>query len=423
MTSIQRDLHPDSRPEFAGADPTIVRDLINAVRARGDSAVRDLTNRFDGVDVADPQVDPRLCVGALNDLATDDRDALELAARHIETFAQAQREQLQPLTVEVAPGVVLGQAVMPVRRVACYVPGGRYPLPSTVLMTVIPARVAGVHDVIVVSPPGPSGLPSPWVLAAAQLAGASAVLAIGGVQAVAAVALGTTKIKRVDLVVGPGNAWVTEAKRQLFGAVGIDSLAGPSEVLVLADETADPARVAADMLAQAEHDPAAEAIAVTDSELLAARIEAEVNRQLDGLPTADIARRSIEEHGAIVVVADRDAMIEWANRRAAEHLHLHVRDPDEAAARCTAYGGLFIGGESAEVFGDYCSGVNHVLPTGGAARYTAGLSVHTFLRTPTWQRLSKDGARSLAAVTARLARIEGLEAHARAAEARDIVES
>ncbi len=411
-------LQPDERPPFEGADTASVADLIAIVARDGDAGVRALTSRFDAVDVAVshvPLADAQQAWDALDDA---DAAALQVAARNIEAFARAQRSLVKPLQVEPSPGVVLGHAVHPVTAAACYVPGGRYPLPSTVLMTAIPARIAGVKRVVVLSPPGADGKPNPWILAAAHLAGAHEILAIGGVQAVAAVALGTESIDAVDLVVGPGNAWVTEAKRQLFGRVGIDSLAGPSEVVVLADSSADPSRVAADMLAQAEHDPHAEAIAITDDADLAAAIKAAVTQQLTTLTTADIAGQSIDARGAVIVVPDRGAMIAWANRRAPEHLHLHLRDAASAADQCTAYGGLFVGESSAEVFGDYCSGVNHVLPTSGAARYTAGLSVMTFLRQPTWQRLSPAAAAELAETTARLARIEGLEAHARSAEAR-----
>jgi len=406
------------RFEASGADPAAVAAIIDRVREQGDAAIRALTLQFDGVDVPEPRVPAAEIEAAWRDLPAHEQRALERAARNIETFALAQRGRLDDFEVEIEPGVVVGQRVMPVARAACYAPGGRYPLPSTVLMTVIPAVVAGVQEVLLLSPPGPNGRPHRHVLAAARLAGATGVLAIGGVQAVAAVALGTESIQPVDLIVGPGNAWVTEAKRQLYGRIGIDALAGPSEVLLLADRHADPARVAADMLAQAEHDPQAEAIALTDSVEQAAAIRAALGEQLTTLSTATTASASLAAHGAVIAVSDLAQMIDFANRRAPEHLHLHLQDAQRVAPRLTAYGAIFVGDESAEVFGDYCSGSNHVLPTGGAARYTGGLSVHTFIRLLAHQRLTADGAAALAPTVATLARVEGLEAHARAAEMR-----
>ncbi len=406
------------RSVLAGANPAAVAALIGEVRAGGDAAVRALTARFDGVDVPNPWLDSQDLAAAWQRIDATAQAALQHAHRNVCAVARAQREALVDLEVEVQPGVFIGQRWQPVRRVACYVPGGRYPLPSTVIMTVAPAREAGVAEVVVLSPPGASGLPHDAILAAAHIAGADGVFIAGGAQAVAAAAWGTSTLPAVDLLVGPGNAWVTEAKRQAFGAVGIDALAGPSEVMVLADTSADPARVAADLLAQAEHDPEAEALLVTTDPALADAVEAALEQQLATLSTAPIARASLRNHGAILVVADRAAMFDVANRRAPEHLHLHVHDLVAAARACTAYGGLFVGEDSAEVFGDYCAGGNHVLPTAGAARYTAGLSVHTFLRPLASQRLTADGARALVAITATLARLEGLEAHARAAELR-----
>ena len=406
------------RSRGAGANPATVAQIIAQVGGEGDAVIRALTLRFDRVEVAQTAVPLSEAESAWRALPEVERVALERAARNISAFATAQRDSLVAMEVQVEPGVFIGQRPTPVASAACYAPGGRYPLPSTVLMTVIPARVAGVERVVLLSPPGPDGRPHRHVLAAAHLAGATEILAIGGVQAIAAVALGTSSITPVDLVVGPGNAWVTEAKRQLFGRIGIDALAGPSEVLVLADSSADPARVAADLLAQAEHDPMAESVALVHDQLLADAVMAALDEQLATLPTADIARASLDQHGAVVVVPDRQVMLDVANSRAPEHLHLHLHDAAGAADGLTAYGGLFIGEDSAEVFGDYCSGSNHVLPTAGAARYTGGLSVHTFRRVLSTQRLSPAGAAGLAETVATLARIEGLEAHARAGELR-----
>ncbi len=404
------------------ADPVTVGDLIETVRRDGDAGVRALTRRFDGVDVADHRVPAAALAEAFGSLPVGEQEALRHALANIRRVAEAQRGALGAFEVEVESGVFIGQRVLPIRRVACYVPGGRYPLPSTVLMTVVPARVAGCEEVVVISPPGPNGWPARHILAAAWLAGADAVHAVGGVQAIAAAAWGTATLGAVDLIVGPGNAWVTEAKRQVFGQVGIDALAGPSEVMVLADGRADAERVAADLLAQAEHDPDAEPILVTDSAALAAAVVAAVEAQLADLPTADIARRSIATHGYVVLVADLAAMIAVANERAPEHLHLAIAAADAAAvaAACTACGALFVGDDAPEVFGDYCSGSNHVLPTVGAARYTGGLGVHSFVRLGATQRVAPAAAAGLARTAAVIARVEGLEAHARAAELRAV---
>lgn len=347
-----------------------------------------------------------------------DRTALAHAAGHIRRFAEAQRDHMQGFRIEVEPGVWTGQRLQAIDRVACYVPGGRYPLPSTVLMTVIPAVVAGVREVIVLTPPGATGVPHPAILAAAHLAGAQAVHAVGGVQAIGGAAHGTASIAAVQMIVGPGNAWVTEAKRQVFGKVGIDALAGPSEVMVLFDNTADLGKVAADLLAQAEHDPDAEAIAVTDDRAMAEALVREVAAQLAALPTREIAAQSLAAHGLVVVVGDRAAMAQLANARAPEHLEICVARPSDLAALCTSFGGLFIGGEAAEVLGDYCMGPSHVLPTGGAGRYTGGLGVQTFVKVLTVQEAAPGAAVRLAQTAAHLARMEGLEGHARAADRR-----
>ncbi len=400
------------------ASPARVTTILHDVRDRGDSALRDWSEQLDrGIPPA-WTVPHEVLEAAWNGLPQADRDALDHAARNIRAFAEAQRKTLQPMEMEIEPGVFAGQRVVAVDRVACYVPGGRYPLPSTVLMTVIPALAAGVPHVVVLTPPKQNGWPDPHILAAAFRAGATAVHPVGGAQGIAAAAYGTESIAPVDLIVGPGNSWVTEAKRQVYGIVGIDALAGPSEVMVLCDAHADVATVAADLLAQAEHDPDAEALAVTDDADFAQKLAAEVHRQLDLLPTRDVAAQSIVKHGRIVVVADRAAMVELANERAPEHLEIVTADAEALAAQCTSYGGLFIGHDAAEVLGDYCTGPSHVLPTGRAGRYTGGLSALTFLKVLSTQRALPGAAQGLARTAAHLARVEGLEAHARAAEQR-----
>lgn len=402
----------------AGADPAVVASILADVRLRGDDALRDWTERLDRLVPARWQVPATLMEQAWQGVAEPVRQALQLAADNIRRFATAQRNSHQPFEIEVAPGVFAGQRLEPVASVACYVPGGRYPLPSTVLMTAIPARTAGVGRVVVVSPPGPNGWPDKHILAAARLAQVDAVYAVGGAQAVAAVAYGTASIAAVDLLVGPGNAWVTEAKRQVYGQVGIDALAGPSEVMVLFDSSSDIAKVAADLLAQAEHDAEAIALAVTTEQTAAWALAAEVERQLAVLPTKSVAAQAIAQHGAILLVADRAAMVRIANERAPEHLEVCTRDAEQLAGECSAFGGLFVGGEAAEVLGDYVCGPSHVLPTSRASRYTGGLGVQTFTRVLTTQRAAPGRAAHLALAAAVLARVEGLEGHARAADLR-----
>jgi phosphoribosyl-ATP pyrophosphohydrolase/phosphoribosyl-AMP cyclohydrolase/histidinol dehydrogenase len=328
--------------------------------------------------------------------------------RRIEGFSRAQREGLSDLNVQIDGGQA-GHRWIPVNSVGAYAPGGRYPLPSSVLMTVTPARVAGVTSVWVASP-----RPNELTLAAAWVAGADGLLNVGGAQAMAALAYGTVG-PPADLLVGPGNKWVVAAKRHLVGEVGIDGLAGPSEILVIADEMADPALVAADLLAQAEHDVEAVATLVTPSERLADEVEEALSSQLMDLPTAEVARSALS-NGVCVLVRDLRHAAEVSDFLAPEHLALHVEDPRSVALQVRNYGSLFVGQGAPEAFADYGAGPNHVLPTGGGARFGAGLSVFTFLKAATW--LSVDRPDALVEDTVRLARLEGLEAHARAALAR-----
>ena len=345
---------------------------------------------------------------ALAALPSDQRELLERTAGRIRRFAEAQREALVDLRVPV-PGGAAGHTVAPIERVGAYAPGGRFPLPSTVLMTAVTARVAGSELVWVASP-----RPAPATLAAAALAGADGLLAVGGAQAVAALAFGTVS-PAVDLVVGPGNRWVTAAKKHLSGEVAIDMLAGPSELVVIADAAADPRLVAADLLAQAEHDPDALPVLLTTCSELAEAVEEELARQLADLPTADTARAALAG-GCAVVCADLDEAARASDALAPEHLALAVTDPRALAQELRHYGSLFLGARSAEAFGDYGAGPNHVLPTGGGARTTGGLSVLSFLRVRTWLELERPG--ELAADAAALGRLEGLHAHARSAELR-----
>jgi histidinol dehydrogenase len=400
----------DRSAQAAPAVEQAVRDVIAAVRARGDDAVRELTLRFESRELTELEL-PRLEWERLSRaVAPDVRAALERAADRIARFHERQRAAGYVLD---EGGARLELRVQPLARVGLYVPGGTARYPSSVLMTAVPARVAGVGEIVMVTP-GPSA----ETLLAARIAGVHRVFAIGGAQAVAALAYGTRSVPRVDKIVGPGNAYVAEAKRQVFGAVDIDGVAGPSEILVVADDAADPRFVAADLLSQAEHDADARAVLVTTSAELAARVAAEVGRQLASLPRRAIAEQSLTRHGAAIVVASLDEALALTDAWAPEHCELMVRDPDAAAARVRAAGAIFVGAHTPEAAGDYLAGPSHVLPTGGAARWGSPLGVYDFVKRTSVLRYDDAALRAQAADIVRLARVEGLDAHGRAVAAR-----
>ena len=387
--------------------------IVESVRLRGEAALREYAERFSDVAPGGRLfLDRGVLARALSDLAAEDRARLERVAERIRTFAEAQRRALDSVTVAV-PGGTAGHWIAPLERAGCYAPGGRYPLPSSVLMTAVTAKTAGVEQIWVASPK-----PQPITLAAAALAGADGVLSAGGAHAIAALAFGVGPLSACDVVVGPGNRYVTAAKQLVAGRVAIDMLAGPSELVVFADTNASPAAVAADLLAQAEHDPDALPILVTTDRQLAEHVEAELARQLAALPTEPVARKALA-NGGVVVVSNVEEGVVACDALAPEHLELLLDNADLVAPRLTHFGALFIGGASAEVLGDYGAGPNHVLPTGGTARSKGGLSVYTFLRVRTWLRID-DGAaaRPLLEDAAWFGRVEGLEGHARSSERR-----
>lgn len=391
-------------------------EIIADVRARGDAALRDLARRFDGAELASLEVPIAMCRRALDRMDPQLRSDLEVAASNIRTFHESQLPA--DTEVGVRPGVMLGRRAEPLASVGVYVPGGRASYPSSVLMGVIPARVAGVGEVIVCSPPGPDGKPPAAVLAACALAGAERVFALGGAGAVAALALGTESVPRVNKVVGPGNAYVTEAKRQLNGVVAIDGPAGPSEVLIVADESADADLAALELIAQAEHDPAAAAVLVTPSPQVADSVLAALARLLPEQPRAEVLRRALATSGAVLLTDTLDEALDFASRYAPEHLLLMLESPRQALARVRNAGTIFLGAASSVVFGDYVTGANHTLPTSGLARAYSGLSTEEFLRTVTYQEVAPWAAQELAPVADRLATAEGLPGHASAARAR-----
>jgi len=400
-------------------DPDVARavaDVVAAVRVGGDAALHDLARRFDGVELAALEVPRERWQAALTALPADVRGGLRQAAAAIERFHRAQLPA--PLEVEVSPGVRVGRLWEPLRRVGVYAPGGRAAYPSSVLMGVVPARVAGVGEVVVCSPPGPASEPPAAVLAACALAGADRLFAIGGAGAVAAMAFGTESVPPVDKVVGPGNAYVTEAKRQLANVVAFDAPAGPSEVLVVADETASPRLVAAELMAQAEHDHDAAAVLVSTDPSLPARVLAELAALLPGQPRREIIAAALAARGGLLVAPSLGAALDFASRYAPEHLALLVADPRSALARVRCAGTVVLGASSSVVFGDYVTGANHVLPTAGRARVWSGLGTTDFLRATTYQEVTPDAAAELAGVTATLAIAEGLPAHALAASLR-----
>ncbi len=391
--------------------------IIRAVRRAGDRAVLTFTRRFDGVALrpAALRVPHEALAAAWREQPAAVRRDLALAVRRIRAFHVRQRER--SWSFRDAGGTRLGQLIRPLDRVGVYVPGGRAAYPSTVLMTVVPARVAGVPEVIAASPAGPDGHP-PIILAACHAAGVDALYRVGGAQAVAALAYGTATIPRVDKVVGPGNAFVATAKRLVYGQVGIDSIAGPSEVLIVADGSADAAVVAADMLAQAEHDPLSAAVCVTPDRRLAGRVAAALAAQLAELPRRPLAARSLARFGAVVVTRSLAEAVELANRLAPEHLELLVRAPRRWLGKIRHAGAVFVGPHTPEAFGDYLAGPSHVLPTGGTARFASPLGVYDFVKRTSLVEAGRASLRRLGPVVARLARLEGLDAHARSVDRR-----
>mgnify|MGYP006273468167 CR=1 FL=1 len=393
--------------------------LLSRIAEGGAAATRACASELDGWqrEIVVPAETRATAAAALPGQVKAD---IRFAHDNIRRFAEAQRATIRGCEVELSPGLVAGQRHIPVQAVGCYVPGGRYAHVASALMTITTARVAGVPHVAAVSPPrGADGIPAP-VLYAMDLAGADTVLTLGGVQAVAALAHGHFGLPPADMIVGPGNAYVAEAKRLLFGQIGIDMVAGPTDSLVLADDSADAEVVAADLVSQAEHGASSPVWLVTDSRALGEAVAARVPALIDALPeaNADAARLAWTRHGEIALCADREEMAALSDRYAPEHLHVQARDLDWWLGRLTCYGSLFLGDETTVAFGDKTAGPNHVLPTARAARYTGGLSVQKFLKTVTWQRASPDASARLAGPTARLSRLEGMEGHARAADLR-----
>lgn len=397
-----------------------VEEMINYVREQKDAALKEYNLKFDGCTRETLRVSKEEIQVAYTKLTAQEIEDLKAAAANIRAFSKAQKETVRPLeNFSPAPGIFLGHRIIPVKSCCCYVPGGNYPLYSTALMLIIPAKTAGVERVAACSPvmKGTNEI-NPKTLVAMDIAGADEIYAVGGAQSIAAFSYGTEEIKPVDMIVGPGNRFVTEAKRQCYGQVGIDFVAGPSEVLVIADGSGTPEIVAADLLAQSEHDPNAKGILITTEESFGTAVMEAVERELAVLETAEIARKSWEVYGEVILVDSLEEAVCLANEYAPEHLELNVQNPEEVSKQLYNYGSLFMGENTAEVFGDYASGTNHTLPTLRAARYTGGVWVGTFLKTCTYQSMTPEAAAELAPLVYRMAKGEGLMGHARAAEVR-----
>ena len=406
---------------FARFEPTssvedIVADIIATVREKGDEALFAYTARFDKAELTSMQVTPEEIAEAVDTVEPEFIVILEKAAKNIRKFHEAQKRQ--SFIINDTDGVVMGQKIIPVDRAGLYVPGGTAAYPSTVLMDAIPAKIAGVREVVMVTPPSANGKVNPVILAAASVAGVDKIFKVGGAQAIAALAYGTGSIPRVDKIVGPGNAFVAEAKKQVFGQVSIDMIAGPSEILIVADGKSNPKYVAADLLSQAEHDKFASAVLVTDSAALAQAVSDELERQIPLLDRAGIARASIDNNGKIIVADTLDVVIDIANEIAPEHLELCVDNPFDYLDKIRHAGSVFMGRNCPEALGDYLAGPNHTLPTSGTAKFSSPLSVDDFIKKTQYTYFTADALKAVAYDVAKFAEKEGLTAHAKSAVVR-----
>ena len=395
-----------------------VENILGDIQARGDQAVRDLSEKFDNWSPASFRLSEGEIEAAMSKVAKRDLDDIRFAQEQVGNFARHQKAALQDVEVETMPGVVLGHKNIPVNSVGCYVPGGKYPMVASAHMSVVTAKVAGVPRIVASAPPQ-GGAPHPAIVAAMHMGGADEILVLGGIQAVAAMALGTESVLGVDMLVGPGNMFVAEAKRQLYGRVGIDLFAGPTETLIIADDSVDGELCAIDLLGQAEHGPTSPAVLLTISAALARDTMAQIERQLEVLPTAEVARQSWADYGAVILCDSETEMLAEANRLAFEHVQVMTRDPEYFLDNMTNYGALFLGPRTNVSYGDKVIGTNHTLPTKRAGRYTGGLWVGKFIKTHTYQRILTDEASTLVGeYCSRLCMLEGFAGHAEQANVR-----
>ncbi len=409
-----------SQEEKDDADAKVretVENILDDIKARGDAALKDYSEKFDNwrpdnFQVSRAEID--ICYDQVTEQNIED---IEFAQAQVRGFAEIQKAALIDVEQETLPGVILGHKNIPVNSVGCYVPGGKYPMVASAHMSVVTAKVAGVKRIAACAPPY-EGKPNPAIVVAQDMAGADEIYCLGGVQAMGAMALGTDEIGTVDMLVGPGNAYVAEAKRQLFGRVGIDLLAGPTETLIIADESVDGELCAADLLGQAEHGPTSPAVLLTDSEALAQDTMKEVERQLDILPTGEVARAAWETYGQVIVCDNDEEMLQEADRIASEHVQVMTKDPNYFLNNMTNYGALFLGPETNVSYGDKVIGTNHTLPTKGAGRYTGGLWVGKFIKTHTYQRITEDASVEVGKYCSRLCALEGFAGHKEQADIR-----
>ena len=417
-TYLKRGATTETRTERDRQVRETVEKILADVEAGGDQAVRELSTRFDGWDRTDFRLTDAEIERCVDSLTPQNLADIAFAQEQVRNFAEIQRSSMQDVEVETLPGVWLGHRHIPVNGAGCYVPGGKYPLLASAHMSVITAKVAGVKRVITCAPPF-AGAPAPAIVAAQHMAGADEIYCLGGIQAIAAMALGTESIAPVDMLVGPGNAYVAEAKRQLFGRVGIDLFAGPTETLVIADDSVDGELCATDLLGQAEHGPDSPAILLTTSEALGRDTMRHIDRLLEMLPTAEVARAAWLKHGEVILAESNEEMVRIADELASEHVQVMTRDPDFFLQHMTNYGALFLGPRTNVAFGDKVIGTNHTLPTRKAARYTGGLWVGKFLKTCTYQRVVTDEASAeIGAYCSRLCALEGFVGHGEQANMR-----
>jgi sulfopropanediol 3-dehydrogenase len=395
----------------------IVEGILADIEQRGDEAVREYSTKFDSWSPGSYRLTPEEILACYDQVPQQAQDDIRFAQEQVRNFAQIQRDSMKDVEVETLPGVTLGHRHIPVNAVGCYIPGGKYPLIASAHMSVVTAKVAGVKRVIASAPPF-NGRPHPSIVVAMDMAGADEIYTVGGVQAVGMMAIGTDSIDPVDVIVGPGNAFVAEAKRQLFGRVGIDLFAGPTETLVIADETVDGELCAADLLGQAEHGPNSPAILLTNSAKLARDTMAEVERQLTILPTAEVAGKAWAEYGQVIVCDSYEEMVQVADEIASEHVQVMTKDPGYFLENMTNYGALFLGEETNVSYGDKVIGTNHTLPTNKAARYTGGLWVGKYLKTCTYQKITREASSMVGEYCSRLCALEGFAGHKEQADIR-----
>ena len=409
-----------SQEEKDDADAKVretVENILDDIKARGDAALKDYSEKFDNWRPDNFQVSHAEIDVCYDQVTKQNIEDIEFAQAQVRGFAEIQKAALIDVEQETLPGVILGHKNIPVNSVGCYVPGGKYPMVASAHMSVVTAKVAGVKRIAACAPPY-EGKPNPAIVVAQDMAGADEIYCLGGVRAMGAMALGTDEIGTVDMLVGPGNAYVAEAKRQLFGRVGIDLLAGPTETLIIADESVDGELCAADLLGQAEHGPTSPAVLLTDSEALAQDTMKEVERQLDILPTGEVARAAWETYGQVIVCDNDEEMLQEADRIASEHVQVMTKDPNYFLNNMTNYGALFLGPETNVSYGDKVIGTNHTLPTKGAGRYTGGLWVGKFIKTHTYQRITEDASVEVGKYCSRLCALEGFAGHKEQADIR-----